>query len=162
MKKLTKSIVAMLALVAMLTQNAYGVYAAATSPQPILVDNEFAEESQDPVIEVTTEESSSEDGNNEEGTPIEYVDGDVDVDSVEPTDDVNYDDEIMLLDEDSSEVTSEDVETEEVVSEEVIEEEIIEEEQVPEELEILSSQISGSGLDELELYVDTEALDIGD
>ncbi|MDO4188653.1 MAG: FctA domain-containing protein, partial [Lachnospiraceae bacterium] len=147
MKKLTKSLVAMLALVAMLTQNAYGVYAAATSPQPILADEEMAEPA-NPEIEVVTEDTT-DDGNTEEetsleseeeGTPVEYVDGDVDVEETEPTDDVNYDDEVMPLDEEVEEV----------------------DESIPEELDIYGNQISGSGLDELEVYVDTERLNSGD
>ena len=152
MKKFTKSLVAMLALVAMLTQNAYGVYAAATAPQPIEVENELAAESSDPEIEVVTEEITTDEGNIEEGsteetTPVESVDGDLDVDSTEPTDDVSYDDQIMLIDE--TPVDSEDAE-------------LTEDSSVPEEIEILDTQISGSGLDEIEVFIDTNRLSTGD
>ena len=133
-KKFTKSLVAMFALVAMLTQNAYGVYAAATSPAPI-VENEFADdEASTPDIEVVTDAGE----NTEEGTEVEYVDGDLDVDEIAPTDDVNYDDEVMPIDEDA------------------------EEEEIPENIEILDTQISGSGLDSVEIYIDTDELNSKD
>ena len=57
MKKVTKSFVAILALVAMLTQNAFGVYAQATAPEPIQVENEYVSENAEPTVEVTTEET---------------------------------------------------------------------------------------------------------
>lgn len=133
-KKFTKSLVAMFALVAMLTQNAYGVYAAATSPAPI-VENEFADdEASTPDIEVVTDAGE----NTEEGTEVEYVDGDLDVDEIAPTDDVSYDDEVMPIDED------------------------VEEEEIPENIEILDTQISGSGLDSVEIYIDTDELNSKD
>lgn len=135
-KRFAKSFVTMLTLIAMLTQNAYGVYAAASSPAPIQVENEYAEETSDD-IEVVTEETTEYDVNNEEGTEVEYVDGDLDVDYEEPTDDVNYDDQVMAIDEE--------VDT-----------------NLPEELEVLDSQISGSGLDSVEVFVNTDDLEMGD
>ncbi len=141
----------MFVLVAMLAQNGLSVYAAATSPEPIQVENEFIDEQSDePSIEVVTEETSDDENYEEGGTEVEYVDGDVDDSGEEPSSDENYDDEIMLI--------SEDEEVVEEVADEAEEEEEAEEEQVPEEIEILDTQISGSGLDELEIYVDTEDL----
>lgn len=150
MKKVTKSFVAILALIAMLTQNAFGVYAQATAPEPIQVENEYVSENAEPTVEVTTEETPVD-------TPSEPVDATLDVENLPPTDDVNYDDQIMLID-DTAEVPEEgtDVVAEEPVTEEVIEEEI------PEQLDIYDNQISGSGLNELEIFINTEQLVTGD
>ena len=150
MKKVTKSFVAILALVAMLTQNAFGVYAQATAPEPIQVENEYVSENAEPTVEVTTEETPVD-------TPSEPLDPVLDVENLPPTDDVNYDDQIMLID-DTAEVPEEgtDVVAEEPVTEEVIEEEI------PEQLDIYDNQISGSGLNELEIFINTEQLVTGD
>lgn len=150
MKKVTKSFVAILALVAMLTQNAFGVYAQATAPEPIQVENEYVSENAEPTVEVTTEETPVD-------TPSEPVDATLDVENLPPTDDVNYDDQIMLID-DTAEVPEEgtDVVAEEPVTEEVIEEEI------PEQLDIYDNQISGAGLNELEIFINTEQLVTGD
>lgn len=150
MKKVTKSFVTILALVAMLTQNAFGVYAQATAPEPIQVENEYVSENAEPTVEVTTEETPVD-------TPSEPVDATLDVENLPPTDDVNYDDQIMLID-DTAEVPEEgtDVVAEEPVTEEVIEEEI------PEQLDIYDNQISGSGLNELEIFINTEQLVTGD
>ena len=150
MKKVTKSFVAILALVAMLTQNAFGVYAQATAPEPIQVENEYVSENAEPTVEVTTEETPVD-------IPSEPVDATLDVENLPPTDDVNYDDQIMLID-DTAEVPEEgtDVVAEEPVTEEVIEEEI------PEQLDIYDNQISGSGLNELEIFINTEQLVTGD
>ena len=147
MKKVTKSFVAILALVAMLTQNAFGVYAQATAPEPIQVENEYVSENAEPTVEVTTEEASANTQESNEGdmaepvadTSSEPVDATLDVENLPPTDDVNYDDQIMLID-DTAEVPEEgtDVVAEEPVTEEVIEEEI------PEQLDIYDNQISGS------------------
>lgn len=165
MKKVTKSFVAILALVAMLTQNAFGVYAQATAPEPIQVENEYVSENAEPTVEVTTEEASANTQESNEGdmaepvadTSSEPVDAALDVENLPPTDDVNYDDQIMLID-DTAEVPEEgtDVVVEEPVTEEVIEEEI------PEQLDIYDNQISGSGLDELEIFINTEQLVTGD
>ena len=165
MKKVTKSFVAILALVAMLTQNAFGVYAQATAPEPIQVENEYVSENAEPTVEVTTEEASANTQESNEGdmaepvadTSSEPVDATLDVENLPPTDDVNYDDQIMLID-DTAEVPEEgtDVVTEEPVTEEVIEEEI------PEQLDIYDNQISGSGLNELEIFINTEQLVTGD
>lgn len=150
MKKVTKSFVAILALVAMLTQNAFGVYAQATAPEPIQVENEYVSENAEPTVEVTTEETPVD-------TPSEPLDPVLDVENLPPTDDVNYDDQIMLID-DTAEVPEEgtDVVAEEPVTEEVIEEEI------PKQLDIYDNQISGSGLNELEIFINTEQLVTGD
>lgn len=165
MKKVTKSFVAILALIAMLTQNAFGVYAQATAPEPIQVENEYVSENAEPTVEVTTEEASANTQESNEGdmaepvadTSSEPVDAALDVENLPPTDDVNYDDQIMLID-DTAEVPEEgtDVVVEEPVTEEVIEEEI------PEQLDIYDSQISGSGLNELEIFINTEQLVTGD
>ena len=165
MKKVTKSFVAILALVAMLTQNAFGVYAQATAPEPIQVENEYVSENAEPIVEVTTEEASANTQESNEGdmaepvadTSSEPVDATLDVENLPPTDDVNYDDQIMLID-DTAEVPEEgtDVVAEEPVTEEVIEEEI------PEQLDIYDNQISGSGLNELEIFINTEQLVTGD
>lgn len=165
MKKVTKSFVAILALVAMLTQNAFGVYAQATAPEPIQVENEYVSENAEPTVEVTTEEASANTQESNEGdmaepvadTSSEPVDAALDVENLPPTDDVNYDDQIMLID-DTAEVPEEgtDVVVEEPVTEEVIEEEI------PEQLDIYDNQISGSGLNELEIFINTEQLVTGD
>lgn len=165
MKKVTKSFVAILALVAMLTQNAFGVYAQATAPEPIQVENEYVSENAEPTVEVTTEEASANTQESNEGdmaepvadTSSEPVDAALDVENLPPTDDVNYDDQIMLID-DTAEVPEEgtDVVAEEPVTEEVIEEEI------PEQLDIYDNQISGSGLNELEIFINTEQLVTGD
>ena len=165
MKKVTKSFVAILALVAMLTQNAFGVYAQATAPEPIQVENEYVSENAEPTVEVTTEEASANTQESNEGdmaepvadTSSEPVDATLDVENLPPTDDVNYDDQIMLID-DTAEVPEEgtDVVVEEPVTEEVIEEEI------PEQLDIYDNQISGSGLNELEIFINTEQLVTGD
>lgn len=154
MKKVTKSFVAILALVAMLTQNAFGVYAQATAPEPIQVENEYVSENAEPTVEVTTEETPVD-------TPSEPLDPVLDVENLPPTDDVNYDDQIMLID-DTAEVPEEgtDVVAEEPVTEEVIEEVI--EEEIPEQLDIYDNQISGSGLNELEIFINTEQLVTGD
>ena len=157
MKKVTKSFVAILALVAMLTQNAFGVYAQATAPEPIQVENEYVSENAEPTVEVTTEEASANTQESNEGDLTEPVDAALDVENLPPTDDVNYDDQIMLID-DTAEVADEgaDVAAEEPVTEEVIEEEI------PEQLDIYDNQISGSGLNELEIFINTEQLVTGD
>ncbi|MDY5640721.1 MAG: FctA domain-containing protein, partial [Lachnospiraceae bacterium] len=165
MKKVTKSFVAILALIAMLTQNAFGVYAQATAPEPIQVENEYVSENAEPTVEVTTEEASANTQESNEGdmaepvadTSSEPVDATLDVENLPPTDDVNYDDQIMLID-DTVEVPEEgtDVVAEEPVTEEVIEEEI------PEQLDIYDNQISGSGLNELEIFINTEQLVTGD
>lgn len=165
MKKVTKSFVAILALVAMLTQNAFGVYAQATAPEPIQVENEYVSENAEPTVEVTTEETPVDTPESNEGdmaepvadTSSEPVDAALDVENLPPTDDVNYDDQIMLID-DTAEVADEgtDVAAEEPVTEEVIEEEI------PEQLDIYDNQISGSGLNELEIFINTEQLVTGD
>ncbi|MGN0253642.1 MAG: Spy0128 family protein [Lachnospiraceae bacterium] len=165
MKKVTKSFVAILALIAMLTQNAFGVYAQATAPEPIQVENEYVSENAEPTVEVTTEEASANTQESNEGdmaepvadTSSEPVDATLDVENLPPTDDVNYDDQIMLID-DTAEVPEEgtDVVAEEPVTEEVIEEEI------PEQLDIYDNQISGSGLNELEIFINTEQLVTGD
>ena len=157
MKKVTKSFVAILALVAMLTQNAFGVYAQATAPEPIQVENEYVSENAEPTVEVTTEEASVDTSESNEGDLTEPVDAALDVENLPPTDDVNYDDQIMLID-DTAEVPEEgtDVVVEESVTEEVIEEEI------PEQLDIYDNQISGSGLNELEIFINTEQLVTGD
>ena len=165
MKKVTKSFVAILALIAMLTQNAFGVYAQATAPEPIQVENEYVSENAEPTVEVTTEEASANTQESNEGdmaepvadTSSEPVDAALDVENLPPTDDVNYDDQIMLID-DTAEVPEEgtDVVAEEPVTEEVIEEEI------PEQLDIYDNQISGSGLNELEIFINTEQLVTGD
>lgn len=165
MKKVTKSFVAILALVAMLTQNAFGVYAQATVPEPIQVENEYVSENAEPTVEVTTEEASANTQESNEGdmaepvadTSSEPVDATLDVENLPPTDDVNYDDQIMLID-DTAEVPEEgtDVVAEEPATEEVIEEEI------PEQLDIYDNQISGSGLNELEIFINTEQLVTGD
>ena len=147
-RRFTKSLVAMIALVAMLTQNAYGVYAAASSPEPIQVENDTlqTEEAATPEIVVETENNE---GSTEEATPVEYVDGGVEESAEQPTDDVNYDDQVMLIDESEGQVVEE-------VTEEPVEE------VVDENLDILDTQISGSGLDELEVFVDTSKLNSGD
>lgn len=157
MKKVTKSFVAILALVAMLTQNAFGVYAQATAPEPIQVENEYVSENAEPTVEVTTEETPVDTSESNEGDLTEPVDAALDVENLPPTDDVNYDDQIMLID-DTAEVPEEgtDVVAEEPVTEEVIEEEI------PEQLDIYDNQISGSGLNELEIFINTEQLVTGD
>lgn len=165
MKKVTKSFVAILALIAMLTQNAFGVYAQATAPEPIQVENEYVSENAEPTVEVTTEEASANTQESNEGdmaepvadTSSEPVDATLDVENLPPTDDVNYDDQIMLID-DTAGVPEEgtDVVAEEPVTEEVIEEEI------PEQLDIYDNQISGSGLNELEIFINTEQLVTGD
>ncbi|MCI6977794.1 MAG: Cna B-type domain-containing protein [Lachnospiraceae bacterium] len=157
MKKVTKSFVAILALIAMLTQNAFGVYAQATAPEPIQVENEYVSENAEPTVEVTTEETPVDTSESNEGDLTEPVDATLDVENLPPTDDVNYDDQIMLID-DTAEVADEgtDVAAEESVTEEVIEEEI------PEQLDIYDNQISGSGLNELEIFINTEQLVTGD
>ena len=157
MKKVTKSFVAILALVAMLTQNAFGVYAQATAPEPIQVENEYVSENSEPTVEVTTDETPVDTSESNEGDLTEPVDATLDVENLPPTDDVNYDDQIMLID-DTAEVADEgtDVAAEESVTEEVIEEEI------PEQLDIYDNQISGSGLNELEIFIHTEQLVTGD
>lgn len=157
MKKVTKSFVAILALVAMLTQNAFGVYAQATAPEPIQVENEYVSENAEPTVEVTTDETPVDTSESNEGDLTEPVDATLDVENLPPTDDVNYDDQIMLID-DTAEVPEEgaDVVAEEPVTEEVIEEEI------PEQLDIYDNQISGSGLNELEIFINTEQLVTGD
>lgn len=157
MKKVTKSFVAILALVAMLTQNAFGVYAQATAPEPIQVENEYVSENAEPTVEVTTDETPADTSESNEGDLTEPVDATLDVENLPPTDDVNYDDQIMLID-DTAEVPEEgtDVVAEEPVTEEVIEEEI------PEQLDIYDNQISGSGLNELEIFINTEQLVTGD
>lgn len=165
MKKVTKSFVALLALVAMLTQNAFGVYAQATAPEPIQVENEYVSENAEPTVEVTTEEAPADTQESSEGdmaepaadTSSEPVDATLDVDNLPPTDDVNYDDQIMLID-DTAEVPEEgtDVVAEEPATEEVTEEDI------PEQLDIYDNQISGSGLNELEIFINTEKLETGD
>lgn len=157
MKKVTKSFVAILALIAMLTQNAFGVYAQATAPEPIQVENEYISENAEPTVEVTTEETPVDTSESNEGDLTEPVDAALDVENLPPTDDVNYDDQIMLID-DTAEVPEEgtDVVVEEPVTEEVIEEEI------PEQLDIYDNQISGAGLSELEIFINTEQLVTGD
>ena len=157
MKKVTKSFVAILALIAMLTQNAFGVYAQATAPEPIQVENEYISENAEPTVEVTTDETPVDTSESNEGDLTEPVDATLDVENLPPTDDVNYDDQIMLID-DTAEVPEEgtDVVAEEPVTEEVIEEEI------PEQLDIYDNQISGSGLNELEIFINTEQLVTGD
>lgn len=157
MKKVTKSFVAILALVAMLTQNAFGVYAQATAPEPIQVENEYVSENAEPTVEVTTEETPVDTSESNEGDLTEPVDATLDVENLPPTDDVNYDDQIMLID-DTAGVPEEgtDVVAEEPATEEVIEEEI------PEQLDIYDNQISGSGLNELEIFINTEQLVTGD
>ena len=157
MKKVTKSFVAILALIAMLTQNAFGVYAQATAPEPIQVENEYVSENAEPTVEVTTDETPVDTSESNEGDLTEPVDATLDVENIPPTDDVNYDDQIMLID-DTAEVPEEGtgVVVEEPVNEEVIEEEI------PEQLDIYDNQISGSGLNELEIFINTEQLVTGD
>ena len=132
-----------------------------TAPEPIQVENEYVSENAEPTVEVTTEEASANTQESNEGdmaepvadTSSEPVDATLDVENLPPTDDVNYDDQIMLID-DTAEVPEEgtDIVVEEPVTEEVIEEEI------PEQLDIYDNQISGAGLNELEVYVDTEGL----
>ena len=106
MKKVTKSFVAILALIAMLTQNAFGVYAQATAPEPIQVENEYISENAEPTVEVTTDETPVDTSESNEGDLTEPVDATLDVENLPPTDDVNYDDQIMLID-DTAEVPEE-------------------------------------------------------
>ncbi|MDO4966482.1 MAG: FctA domain-containing protein [Lachnospiraceae bacterium] len=130
MKRSLKKLVAMIALFAMLMQNSYTAFAAMEGSEPI---------SEQPEITVEHEDEAPVNENTEEGTEIEYVDGDLDVTEENPTSDVNYDDEVMPL-------------------EEKITEEQPVDEALDENLEILENQISGSGLDSVEIYVDTEDL----
>ena len=130
MKRSLKKLVAMIALFAMLMQNSYTAFAAMEGSEPI---------SEQPEITVEHEDEAPVNENTEEGTEIEYVDGDLDVTEENPTSDVNYDDEVMPLEE------------------EITEEQPVDE-ALDENLEILENQISGSGLDSVEIYVDTEDL----
>ena len=132
MKKGLKKIVAMVALFALLMQNSFTAFAAMEGSEPV---------TEQPEITVEHEEAPVNE-NFEEGTETEYVDGDLDVTEEEPTSDVNYDDEVMPLDE------------------EITEEQPVDE-ALDENLEILENQISGSGLDSVEIYVDTEELKSG-
>lgn len=160
-KRLFKNAVAILSLVAMLTQNAYTAYAAMEGAGTYEAE-QTVEETVEEVAEETYDESA-------EGTEVVTFDGEVEETGEEPTSDVNYDDQVMPIDEEYAEEVVEEP-TEEVAeetTEEVIEEtpeEIIEEaeEEVDANVDIMSTQISGSGLDYIDIYVDTTRLNTTD
>ena len=127
-RRFTKTLVSMLLLVAMLTQNAYGVYAS----EPGFDASETEVQTPDIIVETSDDYTES-------------------ADEVVPSDD-SYSDELV---EETTDVYDETADDEGLVEE-------TPEVSDSESLEVLSTQISGSGLDSVELYVDTNRLNTGD
>lgn len=176
-KKFFKTTVAFAALVAMLMQNTYGVYAAMEGislPEvpEIVVEHEAdgvvaeVDEPSTPSIEVVSEDKSSEESSSESddssvATPIEYADGEPDSTDETPTSDVNYDDSIMLI---SEEETSEGDAVADESSNTVEESTEADGETskvdtaLDSNISILNDQIAGSGLDSVSIYIETKDL----
>jgi len=151
--RFTKSLIAMLVLAAMLTQNAYSVYAVSVSDE-IQVENqsdnnEVVVETESGNSEITVETQTSE----SEATPV-VSEGESSSSNDQSSQDGNYDDEIMLINDESAEGST-------VSEESQAEEETVGDETV-ESLKVLDNQISGSGLESLEVMIDTNRLNTGD
>ena len=164
-KRFLKKSVAMLALIAMLSQNAFSAFAAVTDTAPV-VENNYEEDSS---ISVETETAAEE--VQEEEQVSEQPEIIIDSEETFESEDASYEESNEdVIDSPAEEISEEEPEVSDEIaedtSEDVSDEDALEEtEEIPEEAEevesnvkILDSQISGSGVDSVQVVINTDGL----